>query len=150
MLRLAPLVAVLVLAGTARGATHLTLRIHGGTTQIISSSCFLKLRQRITGGGTLVYCLKTFHGEPGANAVVRDSGQMTFTLPAGTIRANVSIVQRFSTDGAHATQTLTGKIVGGTRRYAGARGTISGGGTDVEQPAGSVRSSNLRYVLVLR
>ena len=150
MLRLAPVAAVFLLAGAARGATSLTVEVRGGTTQIITSSCFLKLKQHVSGGGTLVYCLKTFHGRPGPNAVVRDSGVMTFTLPKGTIRANVNIVQRFSADGAHARQTLTGKVTGGRGRYANARGAVSGGGTDVEQPPGSVRSSNLRYVFVLR
>jgi hypothetical protein len=150
MLRLVTAVAVLMAAGTARGASYLTVHVRGGTTQIITSSCFLKLKQRVTGGGTLVYCLKTFHGKPGANAVVRDSGVMTFTLPKGTIRANVSMVQRFSADGAHARQTLTGTVAGGSGRYEGARGSVSGGGTDVEQPPGSVRSSNLRYAFVLR
>jgi hypothetical protein len=150
MLRLASAVAVLMVAGTARGATNLTVHVRGGTTQIITSSCFLKLKQRVTGGGTLVYCLKTFHGKPGPNAVVRDSGVTTFTLPKGTILADVSIVQRFAADGAHAKQTLTGKVAGGTGRYAHARGSVSGGGTDVEQPPGSVRSSNLRYAFVLR
>jgi hypothetical protein len=150
MLRLAPVTAVLLLAGTARGATYLTVQIRGVTTRIIRSSCFLKQKQRITGGGTLVYCLKPFKGKSDAGAVVRDSGVMTLTLPKGTIRANVNIVQRFSADGAHAKQTLMGKVAGGSGRYANAKGTVSGGGTDVEQPPGSVRSSNLRYVFVLR
>ena len=151
MLRAACFAVLLVaLTGSAAASPHLTVHVHGGSTQIISSSCFLKLKQRIVGGGAVIYCLKTFNGEPGPNAVVRDSGQMTFTLFVGAIRTNVSIVQRFSSDGAHARQTLTGKITGGTKRYAGARGTVSGGGTDVEHPPGSIRSSNLRYVFVLR
>jgi hypothetical protein len=59
-------------------------------------------------------------------------------------------VQRFERDGAHARQTLTGSLTGGTGSFRGARGTIAGGGADVERPPGHIGSSSLRYVLRLR
>lgn len=114
-----------------------------------SSACFLLLRSKLE-QGSVSYCLEKFHGEPGPNATVRDSGTMTFTLPAGTIRARVSIVQRFGADGIHARQTLRGTLVGGTGRYARISGTIAGGGTDVEDPPGTIDSQHLRYVIRAR
>jgi hypothetical protein len=60
----------------------------------------------------------------------------------------VSVVQRFRGDGVHARQTLTGTVVGGTRRYARARGTVSGGGSVVDRRDGLGRVS-LVYVVRL-
>jgi hypothetical protein len=111
-----------------------------------SSACFLLLRSKLE-HGSVSYCLETFHGEPGPNETVRDSGTMTFALPGGTIRARVSIVQRFGADGIHARQALKGTLVGGTGRYAHAAGTITGGGTEVENPPGTIDSQHLRYVI---
>jgi hypothetical protein len=121
--------------------THLVVEVTGTSTSLLSTTCFIKIRQRVVGGGTTTYCLKTFHGRPGPNATVRDSGVMTFALKGRLIRANVQIVEKFAADGAHARQTLTGKLVGG--------GTVKGGGPVVEKPPGHIASSNLRYVLTL-
>jgi hypothetical protein len=121
--------------------THLVVEVTGTSTSLLSTTCFVKIRQRVVGGGTTTYCLKTFHGRPGPNATVRDSGVMTFALKGRLIRANVQIVEKFAADGAHARQTLTGKLVGG--------GTVKGGGPVVEKPPGHIASSNLRYVLTL-
>jgi hypothetical protein len=129
-----------------------TVVVHatGAATERSTAVCFLLLTQRVVGGGRMSYCLERFTGEPGPSAVVHDSGVMTFALSRGTVRARVAIVQRFERDGAHARQTLTGTLIGGTGSFRGARGTIAGGGTDVERPPGHVESSNLRYVLRLR
>jgi hypothetical protein len=139
--------AVAVLAVPAAASSRIVVAVRGSSTSLVSTSCFIRLSQRIVGGGTLTYCLKVFHGEPGPNATVRDSGAMTFALAHGTIRANVSIVQRFAADGVHATQSLAGKIAGGTGRYAHATGSVKGGGRVVEKPPGHIAWSNLRYVL---
>jgi hypothetical protein len=124
---------------------HLTGPSHGVST----SACFLRLPTHVAGGGTAVYCLQAFDGQPGPNATVRDRGVMTFTLPHGTITARVSIVERFAKDGKHAHQSLAGTVVGGTRAYLAARGTIAGGGTDVEAAPGRITSSSLRYTIRL-
>jgi hypothetical protein len=137
----------LVLAVPASASPRIVVTVRGSSTSLVSTTCFIRLRQKIAGGGMLTYCLKVFHGSPGSKATVRDSGVMTFALPGGTIRADVSVVQRFAADGAHATQTLTGKIAGGTGTYAHLTGSVKGGGTDVEKPPGHIASSNLRYVL---
>jgi hypothetical protein len=128
----------------------LVIRVTGSSESLAVGSCFIRIRSRVVGGGTQTYCLERFSGAPGPRAVVRDSGVMTFALARGILRARVRIVQRFARDGVHATQSLTGGVVDGTRAYARARGAISGGGTDVEKPPGHVASSNLRYVVRLR
>ena len=70
---------------------------------------------------------------------------MTFTLPDSIIRARVRITQTFEPDGRHAEQKLTGTVSGGTGRFAGARGAISGGGSVDEHPPGQIADSDLRY-----
>jgi hypothetical protein len=132
-----------VRAGGGRNA--IVVRVTGASTARSTNACFLLIRQ-----GPLTYCLKSFIGYPGPNAVVRDQGLMTFALTGGTVRAQVSIVQRFAADGRHARQTLEGRLAGGTGRYRNARGTVSGGGTVVESPPTHIASSSLRYVLTLR
>jgi hypothetical protein len=130
-----------VIAATPAPPPPIVVRVRGSSTSLLSTSCFLRLRQHVVGGGTTTYCLKTFHGRPGPNATVRDSGVMTFALKGRTIRAKVSIVERFAADGAHARQTLTGKVVGG--------GTVRGGGPVVERPPGHIASSDLRFVITV-
>jgi len=131
-------------------AVSLLLHVTGPANGVTTSNCFLRLRAHLTGGGSMVYCLKTFRGAPGPGATVHDSGTLLFVLPRGSIRARVSIVQRFGSDGMHATQTLTGTLTGGTGNYKGARGTLRGGGTDVETAPGRITASNLRYRVTLR
>jgi hypothetical protein len=118
-------------------ALHVTVHITGPAAGASTSACFLRLSSHVVGGGSETYCLETFHGKPGPNAVVRSRGLVTFRLPHRTLRARVLVVQRFAADGKHARQTLSGTMVGG--------GTISGGGTDVESPPGHVTASDLRY-----
>jgi hypothetical protein len=149
--RLAAFAAAAVLAlGGAEPGERVVVRVQGGATTIPTTACFLLLRSRIVGGGTLTYCIRTFSGSPGANATVRDSGVMTLALPGGTIRTRVQIVQRFGADGAHARQTLTGTLLGGTGRYRNAAGTIRGGGSVLERPAGHIAASSLQYVVSMR
>jgi len=123
--------------------------VRGTSTSLLATDCFPRIRQHVVGGGTTTYCLKAFHGEPGPKAVVRDSGVMTFGLEGGTIRTSVHVVERFAADGAHAQQTLAGKITGGTGVYGHIAGTVKGGGPLVESRRGHLVSSNLRYVLRL-
>jgi hypothetical protein len=135
--------------GIALAVAVIVVRVTGPAAGHSTDACFLSLRSAIVGGGVETYCLKTFTGRPGPRAVVHDAGVMTFALRRGTIRAAVRIVERFGSDGAHATQTLRGTIVGGSGRFRGARGTIAGGGSLVERPAGHVVRSSLRYALSL-
>ena len=120
----------------------IAIHVTGAAVGKSTNACFLQLTSRVVGGGSETYCLQTFHGKPGPNAVVRSRGVVTFRLPHRTLRARVLVVQRFAADGKHARQTLSGTIVGG--------GTISGGGTDVESPPGHVTASNLRYRIDVR
>jgi hypothetical protein len=143
-------VAALALSASAGAATTLTLRVSGSASSRSTSTCFLLLTGHVVGGGRESYCLKTFAGRPGPRATVRDSGTMRFTRKGWSLVARVRIVQRFGADGAHAHQTLRGTVTGGTGRFRGARGTIAGGGTDVERPPGHIVRSSLRYVIRLR
>ena len=131
-------------------AAVLVIRVTGSAHGATTPACFFRVTSHVVGGGTMTYCLKTFSGRPGAGAVVRDAGVLTFALPRGSLRARVRVVQRYGADGEHAQQTLLGTIVGGTRRFRGARGSISGGGTDLEVAPGRIAASRLRYRLVLR
>ncbi len=96
------------------------------------------------------YCLEEFTGAPGRDALVKDSGVLSFALAEGTLRTRVHISEKFAADGRHARQTLTGTIIGGTGDYSGAHGTIEGGGTVDEHPPGRVADSDLRYTVVLK
>ena len=137
---------MLALAAAASILIHVTGSSSGTTTE----ACFLRIPGRIDGGGSSIYCLKAFHGRRGPNATVTDSGSMTFSLQRGMIKAQVVIVQRYADDGKTARQVLHGTVVSGTRSYRGARGTISGGGIDVEDAPGQISTSNLHYRILLR
>jgi len=110
------------------------VHVSGPATRTEPARCFVRLRARIAGGGTLITCLTGFRGAPGPNAVVRVRGTMTFRLPHRTYTAKVLILDRFAADGKHAVQQVTGK-------------GISGGGTYVEDPPGHVRASSLTFRL---
>jgi hypothetical protein len=125
------------------------IQVTGSAESSPKEGCFLFLSARVVGGGDMRYCLEKFTGEPGPNAVVKDSGAMTFVLPDGTLRARVRITQTFEPDGRHAEQKLTGTVTSGTGRFAGARGTISGGGSVDEHPPGQIADSDLRYTVAL-
>jgi len=136
--------------GGSRPATeHVTIRVKGSAESTPKEGCFLFLTAQVVGEGNMLYCLEEFTGRPGPNAVVKDSGTMTFVLADGTLRAKVRIAQSFEDDGRHAQQELTGALTGGTGRFTGASGTITGGGTVDEHPPGRVAHSDLRYTVTL-
>ena len=137
--------------GSSGGAAldRQTIHVAGPADSRSSGECFLLLESKVTGGGTMKYCLQKFTGRPGPNAVVRSSGAVTFALPEGVIRSDVDVRQTFGPDGRHADQTLTGKVTGGTGAYAGVNGTISGGGPNEEFPPGHIRDSSLHYLIHL-
>jgi hypothetical protein len=128
----------------------LVVHVTGPAVGSHTANCFLRLPAHVAGGGSMVYCLKTYDGMPGPEAILRDAGVMTFSLPRGSFTARVSVVMRFAADGKHARQTLHGRIIGGTGAYAHATGTIAGGGTTVEASPGHVTASHLRYVVAFR
>jgi len=136
-------------SGSSVGPALDQLRIHvtGSAESHSSAECFLRLESKVVGGGTMTYCLETFTGRPGPDAVVKSSGTAIFALPEGQIRSDVDVEQRFGPEGKHAHQKLTGSVTGGTRTYEGVRGTISGGGANVEFPPGTITNSDLRYLI---
>jgi hypothetical protein len=149
---LAIVAALVVGCGSPRApGSRLVIRVSGAAdSRMLTRDCFLLLHGHVEGGGDETYCLQTAKGKPGPRALLRDTGLLTFALPAGSIRMRVRIAARFAADGVHARQTLRGTVVGGSGRFRGSRGTVVGGGRLVERPPGYVESSRLRYVVSLR
>jgi len=108
------------------------IQVEGPARSTETAACFLRLAAHIAGGGTAVTCITGVHGAPRPNAVVRVHATIAFHLPHRVLRYRVLIVDRFAADGKHATQRVSGK-------------GISGGGTFVENPPGTVRASDLIY-----
>ena len=127
--------------GSAETAQRTVVHVKGPATNLpVTESCFLLLRSNVVGGGWATYCMKRFINDPGPNVTVLSSGDMTFNLRDGTIRARVNVRTKFGPDGHSAVQRVTGTVEGG--------GTIRGGGPYDEDAPGHVASSNLRYVIV--
>lgn len=59
----------------------------------------------------------------------------TYTLRGGTIRVRETHDFRFARDQKHSYGRLRGTIIGGSGRYAHARGTLTGGGPGVDDSA---------------
>ena len=88
--------------------------------------------------GTAYLCVLTI-------ARVEDSGgdlrritqtvRETDSLPAGAIVSRQRQVFAFSRDGRRSSAVFRGRVVGGTRRYAHASGTLSGGGPAIDGAA---------------
>jgi hypothetical protein len=137
-------IAVLVCAAcgsSAQTKERTLVHVSGPATNLpVEEPCFLLLRSDVVGGGWSTYCMRRFINDPGPNVTVLSSGDMTFNLPDGTIRARVNVRTKFGPDGHHATQHVAGKVDGG--------GTITGGGKYDEDAPGHVASSDLRYVIV--
>jgi len=127
----------------------LTLHVAGSPTRTATAQCQLVIVARVVEGGRQRVCLTEIDGFPAPNVTMHSRGTVTFALRRGTIRARVRITQRFRSDGRRAQQTTTGTILGGTGRYRGARGTITGSGTVVDTAA-RLTDVHLRYRLVIR
>jgi hypothetical protein len=142
---------VLPLALTALLSFHGQLRLHVAATPARSTAgaCLFVIRAPLREGGRSTTCLTSVDGFPAPRSTLRSAGTMTFALRRGTVRARIRVTQRFAADGAHATQTLVGTVVGGTGLYHGARGAISGGGSVVDRRSG-LGPVRLTYRLVLR
>jgi hypothetical protein len=135
-------------AVVALPASTLTLAVRGTPSRRATSACYFLIRAPVVGGGTQRTCLTAVDGFPAPRAVLRSRGWMEFVLRRGTLRVRVRITQRFGADGVRARQTVSGTVVGGTGRYAGARGTISGGGSVVDWARG-LGPVDLRYTIRL-
>jgi len=142
-------VSMFLLAAVALAAPTLTLHVDATPQRTSSSGCIFVIRNAIVGGGRQTTCLTSIDGVPAAGAVIRSRGTTAFALARGTLRARIATSMRFGADAVHATQTATGTIVGGTRAYAGARGSLTGGGTVIDRRSGLGRV-RLVYRVMLR
>lgn len=138
-----------MIAAAAVLLASLTLHVAGNAARTTSTDCGFVITAHVVEGGTQVTCLTSVRGYPAPGATIRSAGTMIFELKRGTIRAHVSVVQRFAANGSTARQTLSGRITGGTRAYRAVRGTITGRGTVVDT---ATRLSHLRltYRLAFR
>ena len=142
---------MLPLALIALLSFHGQLRLHVDATPARSTAgaCLFVIRAPVRGGGRSTTCLTSVDGFPAPRATLRSAGTMAFALPRGTVRARIHVTQRFAADGAHATQTRGGTVVGGCGRYRGARGVVRGGGSVVDR-RGGLGPCLLSYRLVRR
>ncbi len=88
--------------------------------------------------GTLTECVLTVWQtrRPGG-ALVRISEHTsdTYALPDGTLATRESHSILFAADPRHTTAIFRGRVIGGSGRYAHARGTLSGGGPGIDGKA---------------
>jgi hypothetical protein len=112
------------------------------------AGCIFRIDAPLKEGGRTSTCLTSVEGFPSPLATMHSKGVMTFVLAAGAIRVRVAITQTFARDGEHATQTISGRVIGGTKRYAHAKGTLRGGGTVLDRRA-SLGRVRLTYRLAL-
>jgi hypothetical protein len=142
-------VIVVLLALSLTGCssrTHLTLHVRGPVSRAADGRCVFFLRAKVREGGTQRTCLTSIDGFPAPNVTMHSKGTMTLALPRGVVVLRIRVTQRFADDGAHARQTLDGVIVRGRRDFAGARGSMSGGG-DVVDTHQAIRIGELVYRL---
>jgi hypothetical protein len=130
-------------------AAALTLHVRGNPRRTTRPGCVFVIANPLVEGGSQTTCLTSVDGFPQPDGVIRSKAKMTFALKRGTIRVAATIVMRFGADGVHARQTVSGRIVGGTRAYRGARGTIAGGGTVADHRT-SLGPVSLTYRLAVR
>jgi hypothetical protein len=129
-------------------ATLLHLRVDAVPSRHSTSACIFVIRAPLVGGGSQTTCLTAIGGVPAPGATMHSHATMTFALAAGELRARVLVTQRFGPDGVHATQTVAGRLTGGTGRFAEAHGRVSGGGSVIDRRDGLGRV-DLRYTIAL-
>jgi hypothetical protein len=132
----------------ALAAMLLHLRVDATPSRHSTSACIFVIRAPLVGGGSQTTCLTSIDGVPAPGATMHSRATMTFALPSGELRARVVVTQRFASDGVHATQSVAGRVTGGTRRFARAHGAVAGGGSVVDRRDGLGRV-HLRYTISL-
>jgi hypothetical protein len=128
------------------GATTLILGVGGPATRTSRPPCVFVIRAAVRSGGTQQTCLTSIDGFPSPDATMHSRGTMTFALAHGTLALRVRITQRFAADAEHARQTVTGVVIRGRGAFAGAHGSLSGGGTVIDTRV-ALRIARLTYRL---
>ncbi len=62
------------------------------------------------------------------NCTVTETARQTFSFREGTVVVAARLIYRYNSDFSFALHTISGTVVGGTGRYAGASGWLVGGG----------------------
>jgi hypothetical protein len=104
-----------------QGQTLVTIRSAAGTSLGVLHECVLTIAR--------------VDAPSGAIRRIRATTRDAYSLPGGTIVTRESHTILFARDQRHTTAIFRGRILRGTRRYAHAHGTLSGGGRGVEGKA---------------
>jgi hypothetical protein len=144
-------VLTLLVAGCSSGrsrGTRLTLHVDGPVARASRGQCVFILQAAVREGGDQRTCLTTIEGFPAPRATMHSKGLITFALPRGAVVVRVRVTQRFADDGAHARQKVEGVILRGRGEFAGAHGSLRGGGAIVDSNEG-LRVIRLAYQLTV-
>jgi hypothetical protein len=98
--------------------------------------------------GSVVGCVRTIRKWDAADYGVKRITQTvreTYHLNGGTLLTHETQTIYFARDQRHTTALFRGNVIGGSGRYAHARGTISGGGSGVNGHADWLVSLRLSY-----
>jgi len=144
---LAALTLIVADCSSVASPTRLTLHVDGPVQRTSRHGCLFVLRAAVREGGEQRTCLTAIDGFPAPDATMHSKGLMTFVLPRGVVVLRVRITQRFAADGAHARQTLRGVVLRGSGYFAGAGGSLSGGGSVVDTRE-RIRIIRLVYLLI--
>lgn len=93
-----------------------------------------RTRIEIQPSGSVVGCVRTIRKWAAAHYGVKRISQTaceTYHLSGGTLVTLETQTIHFARDQRHTTAAFRGRVLGGTGRYAHARGTVSGGGPGV-------------------
>jgi hypothetical protein len=106
-----------------------------------------RTRIEIRPNGSAVGCVLTIRKWDGARGVkqITQTVRETYRLSGGTLVTREAQTIRFDRDQRHTTAVFRGKIVGGSGRYARARGTVSGGGPGVDGRSDWTLTLHLTY-----
>jgi hypothetical protein len=133
--------------------TTLRLRLRGfGTplpTQIDQGPCpqgrtLIEIRP----SGSVVGCVRTIRKLDASHYGVKritQTARETYHLSRGTIRTLETQTIHFARDQRHTTAVFRGRVVGGSGRYAHARGTVTGGGPGIDGHADWLLSLRLNF-----
>jgi hypothetical protein len=98
--------------------------------------------------GSVVGCVRTIRKLDASHYGVKritQTARETYHLSCGTIRTLEMQTIHFARDQRHTIAVFRGLVVGGSGRYAHARGTVAGGGSGIDGHAGWLLSLRLNF-----
>lgn len=98
--------------------------------------------------GSVAGCVRTIRKWDASHYGVKritQTARETYHLSGGTIRTLETQTIHFARDQRHTTAVFRGRVVGGSGRYAHARGTVAGGGSGIDGHADWLLSLRLNF-----